>query len=102
MNIEKMREEFESAFRKEGGGYYGEATRAAMDVVLERGSDGIYRSILARGAWWAWQASRAAIEIELPKIVDKEWANTHAERSAMRDAIGLCKKRIEAAGIPTK
>ena len=35
-------------------------------------------------AFEAWQASRAAIEVELPKIVDKEWAKTHAERSAMR------------------
>lgn len=40
-----------------------------------------------------------SLVIELPVIIDKEWANTHAERSAMRDAIGLCKKRIEAAGL---
>jgi hypothetical protein len=50
----------------------------------------------------AWQASRAAIEVELPKIVDKEWENTHAERSAMREAIGWCKKRIESLGLKVK
>lgn len=50
----------------------------------------------------AWQASREAIEVELPKIVDKEWANTHAERSAMREAIGWCKKRIEACGLKVR
>jgi len=53
-------------------------------------------------AFEAWQASRAAIEVELPKIVDKEWANTHAERSAMREAIGWCKKRIESLGLRVK
>jgi hypothetical protein len=54
------------------------------------------------GRWETWQASREALVIELPKIVDKEWANTHAERSAMREAIGWCKKRIEAAGLKVK
>jgi len=49
-----------------------------------------------------WINSRAAIEVELPKIVDKEWANTHAERSAMREAIGWCKKRIESLGLKVK
>lgn len=53
-------------------------------------------------AFEAWQASLESLVIELPKIVDKEWANTHAERSAMREAIGWCKKRIEAAGLKVK
>lgn len=53
--------------------------------------------------WFApWSASRASIEVELPKIVDKEWANTHAERSAMREAIEWCKKRIESLGLKVK
>lgn len=43
-----------------------------------------------------------SLVIELPVIHDKEWANTNAERCAMRDAIGLCKKRIEAAGLRVK
>jgi len=53
-------------------------------------------------AFESWQASRAAIEVDLPKIFDKEWANTHAERSAMREAIGWCKKRIESIGLKVK
>lgn len=53
-------------------------------------------------AWAFWSASRGSMVIELPVIVDKEWANTHAERSAMREAIGWCKKRIEAAGLKVK
>ena len=52
--------------------------------------------------WAGWQASRESLVIELPKIVDKEWANTLAERSAMREAIGWCKKHIEAVGVKCK
>lgn len=61
------------------------------------------RAVFAEG--WAlriWQQSRESLVIELPKIVDKEWANTQAERSAMREAIGWCKKRIEASGLKVK
>jgi len=61
-----------------------------------------FKDYAAHLAFQAWQASRSAVVIELPVINDKEWANTHAERSAMRDAIGLCKKRIEAAGVKCK
>lgn len=58
MSTDKMREEFEAAFKAENGytplrNHYGD------------GSD--YESPYCNGAWWAWQASRAAIEVELPK-----------------------------------
>lgn len=73
--------------------------------VLDDGAV-IYANEALQAGWWAfrigWQASRAAIEVELPKIVDKEWANTHAERSAMREAIEWCKKRIESLGLKVK
>jgi len=68
---DKMREEFEVAWRKNAG-------------------------------WWAWQASRESVVVELPVIKPGEWANTSMERAAMRDAIGMCKKRIEVAGLKVK
>lgn len=63
MSTEKMRQEFETAFMR---GLVGKSLSAACEW-LERGSDDEYRSFLARGAWWAWQASRASIEVELPE-----------------------------------
>lgn len=50
----------------------------------------------------AFIGSRESLVVELPKIVDKEWACTLAECSAMRDAIGMCKKRIESLGLRVK
>lgn len=91
MSIEKMREEFEAFILEKH-----------PILMLLQDPKGGYIDGRTDAYWSVWQASRAAIEIELPKIIDKEWANTHAERCAIRDAIGICKKRIEAAGIPTK
>lgn len=88
---EKMREEFDLWF----------ASNAPQCAALALRGDKV-RIAMREMAWFSWQASRQAIEIELPKIVDKEWANTHAERSAMREAIEWCKKRIESAGLRVK
>lgn len=65
MSTEKMREEFEMAFRSRG--MLNAMSCGALNSMLERGSDGEYRSIRVHGAWWGWQASRAAIEVELPE-----------------------------------
>jgi len=103
MNIEKMREEFEAAFKESG--YVAGARGYALDAMLERGSDGEYRSVRIHGAWWAWQASRAAIEIKLP---DPFWPGYIEE-----DEPGLCistdlftmeqfSEAIEAAGLEVK
>lgn len=63
MSTEKIREEFEAAYMRD---LVGNSLSAECEW-LERGSDDQYRSFQARGAWWAWQASRAAIEVELPE-----------------------------------
>lgn len=64
MNIEKLRCEFEEAFKQRlnetGQGEFSE-------LMLTRiGQHQEYRDRFAASAWWAWQASRAAIEVELP------------------------------------
>lgn len=100
MSTEKMREEFEvwaEKHHREAGNWY-ERPCGMFEVFV----DGSYQVRWLESDFVAWQASRAAIEVDLPKIVDKEWANTHAERSAMREAIGWCKKRIESLGIKVK
>jgi len=55
------------------------------------------------GAFWlGYKASRAALCVELPKIVNSEWACTSDECAAMRDAIRFCKHAIESAGVRTR
>ena len=64
MNIEKIRAEFEAAFRSKLA-ETGQADFA--DHMLRRtGQHQEYRDRFASSAWWAWQQSRAAIEVELP------------------------------------
>lgn len=49
-------------------------------------------------AWKAWQASREAIEVELPAYLD---ATTHGF-SAFNDALDLCENEIRKHGISIK
>lgn len=98
---EKMREEFETEFRKhpkfEGNAIY-------ADAMLERGSDGNYRFTIAEGAWWGWQASRESLVIELPSEDDTR-CDTVAEiakQEAYNLALGECASAIEAAGLKVK
>lgn len=59
MSSEKMREEFEAAYTQacleRGAGHH------IAEVHTTKGSSGEYVSVWMRGAWWAWQASRAAL-----------------------------------------
>ncbi|UOK17888.1 hypothetical protein [Escherichia phage BUCT618] len=57
-----------------------------------------YKSTETQGQWNAWQASRAAIEIELPDklMVEDEFDNGH------NCAIDYCADSIRSAGITVK
>ena len=50
------------------------------------------------GFWAAWQASRAAIEVELPAYRD---ATTH-RFSAFNDALDICETELRKHGISIK
>lgn len=55
--------------------------------------------------WQAWQASRAAIEIECPGKREREAFSTDFEDGVTfgyNDAISECEGRIRAAGIKVK
>lgn len=88
MSNEKMREEFEEWASKEGY------------VIRTDGAD--YYCHETSEAYATWQASRAALCVELPKIVNSEWACTSDECAAMRDAIRFCKRAIESTGVRTR
>lgn len=63
MNIEKMRKEFEAWSANHD--YFG---GVEVDIAIS----GNYSDVDMQHAWEVWQASRAAIEVELPKQCDKD------------------------------
>lgn len=98
MSTDKMREEFEEWYRLEV------MRDAPEDVAAQRfgkDRDGMYWDIWTRRSWQAWQASRAALVVELPPcpqpdLEDAEEANMemfyalnglhHAFRAAIKTA----------------
>lgn len=97
MSTEKMREEFEAAYMKDVSERF-RAAEVSDEEWIERGSSGEYRSFRAAGAWWAWQASRAAIEVELPSCRDSSSAYFGDECYAPDELV----KAIESLGLKVK
>lgn len=62
MSSEKMREEFESAVKRD----WPSARLLRINQVGSQ-ADGFYRDDRIQHAWWGWQASRAAVVVELPE-----------------------------------
>lgn len=96
MSMEKMREEFEAAYIEEMARLMGEGMRkcaAANTRFLLPNGD--YEDTALRLALWAWQASRAALVIELP--------DAHPDCNPnYREGIEDCTAAIEAAGVKVK
>jgi len=88
-----MREEFETAFRT--AGQFKAMSSAALDSMLERGSDGEYRSVRVHGAWWGWQASRESLVIELPSPeIDVNPDEDDYEEMERMESLSMCEHRI--------
>jgi len=65
MDTNKMRAEFEAAYAAKSTARNGRF----CPEVLTRGDDGDYVIPSVQSAWWAWQASREAVVVELPKDI---------------------------------
>lgn len=62
-----------------------------------------YRNVACQEQWEAWQASRSAIEIEIPEITDAQYQSKHIEGGFRAEAFWLqVRKCIESAGIKVK
>jgi hypothetical protein len=74
MNIEKMREEFEAfiKLRNAEDQCFWEGRGGLFGIV-----DGKYFVSWLQNDWQLWQASRAAIEVELPKMIEAYGGNGH-------------------------
>lgn len=62
-----MREEFEAVARAHQREKL-DIDDETLDAVFERTARGGYASLWLQAAWWAWQASREALEVELPRV----------------------------------
>jgi len=100
---DKMREEFATWYLAEVTQSYGEGVRAQAQKNLDwTREDGSFADPMLRLACLAWQASRAAVVVELPKEVD-QFADDDPGRRAFslhtNTAIRSCRAAIEAAGL---
>lgn len=105
MSTEKMRKEFQAAYIEGLVARCGEGFRSTAEYSLEQmRPDGEYLNYPDFIAWWAWQASRAAIEVELPErrnVPDRDcWSRTNA--LGYNTANHECRTAIESLGLKVK
>ena len=94
MDTNKMREQFEAAWRAR----YPEHGEIALKRSGLAPED--YCNTRVKDAWWAWQASREAVVVQLP--VRKVY-ESHADTSSFKDGFNRChtesRDLIEAQGL---
>ncbi|AGZ34689.1 MAG: hypothetical protein ACOKSU_26150 [Pseudomonas sp.] len=81
MDTNKMRAEFEEAFVEEEVRLLGEGFRSSALYMIEK------NTVNVRSAWWAWQASREAVVVELPKFDDYPASMERDMRESLRSAV---------------
>ncbi|CAH0649402.1 hypothetical protein EGJ22_06680 [Pseudomonas sp. p99-361] len=99
MDTNKMREQFEAAYAAKSTARNGRF----YPGVLTRCDDGEYVIPSVQSAWWAWQASREAVVVELPnrsaeayrEEFDDVEGGSFNEAAYIRDV----RKAIEAQGL---
>ncbi|MEO6678751.1 MAG: hypothetical protein ABIO21_15405 [Pseudomonas sp.] len=100
---DKMRDEFEAAIAEEAG-------QPLVAIQLSRMA-GSYSTSALIYAWWAWQASRAAVVVELLPRVTAEDCAAHLEidedvaldvSHMINGAIIACGGMIKAQGLKVK
>ena len=91
MSDEKMRAEFEAIAKAEQG------------LDLFRLPHGAYRSFATHQAWWAWQASRASLCVELPEKAPESAAGCDLQSAAWHigynQALRHCAAALDKAGV---
>lgn len=98
---ESMREEFEAwavshGFRNEDK----KLIKSKDELSCALGTDGnfYYKNVRVMAAWKAWQASRAALCVELPHFEQYDDDMVSGAATAIND----CQDAIHAAGVKTK
>jgi hypothetical protein len=91
-----MREEFEAVARAHQREKL-DIDDETLDAVFERTARGGYASLWLQAAWWAWQASRETLEVELPC---QQPYGPHPDDWGLPPA--ETREAIEAAGVRVK
>lgn len=103
MSNEKMREEFEIKFPVPFGVEWRDGAYHICKPEKKQITPAGHLFYLGR--WEAWQASRAAIEVEMPRDVD-QFADDDPGRRAFslhtNTAYRECRKAIESLGLKVK
>lgn len=95
--MEQMRSDFEAWMKQH---------KADLEKYIRTGRAGMYKNPVTHKQWMAWQASRAAVEIDIPdgvttrEALDAGYAGDYA--AGMDDGIDNCEKAILAAGLKIK
>lgn len=96
VKVDKSRKQFESYYAE----YYGQTLQWVIDRRCEsKEFSGYQMGTGLQSAWKMWQASRAAIEIELPEI--EKWRPSESARAQIGYR-AIAKEAIRAAGIKVK
>ena len=91
---EKMRDGFESWCLAKG--YTLRPAETNCGIIIE----GDYGHPTVQIAWQAWQASRAALVVELPPEREERFIDSYQE--GWNDAIDSCRVRVESVGVTCK
>ncbi|ELY5836535.1 hypothetical protein ACOJCE_003165 [Cronobacter sakazakii] len=95
--MDKSREQFEAAIKQK----YGDL----IDQRVCKNGDGEYMAWDMQVAWWAWQASRAAVEIELPPTTEVHPLGPSTAKmfcELHKNTVAECANSIRAAGLKIK
>ena len=115
---DNVRKEFEAAFVEEMVARCGEGFRSSVRFFfVEKEPDGAYSNPVAHAGWWAWQASREAMVIDLPEpyavvgdyaacgggrsVWDREYAEKITNRMCEKTPV-YDRASLEAAGLRVK
>ena len=93
MDTNKMREQFEVAAKSQGLSL----TRAQQALRFANGTsraDGDYVALETLCAWWAWQASRESMVVELPSL-----QCLRVNEYDYQEALNQCRAAIKAQGL---
>ncbi|MBN6789876.1 hypothetical protein JRG49_06430 [Pseudomonas fulva] len=82
MDTNKMRDAFEVALAKQAA-----EDGFAKPSLRRNKNNGDYVDPFEQAAWWAWQASREAVVVELPKFEDYPASMERDMRESLRSAI---------------
>ncbi|MFV0894416.1 hypothetical protein [Pseudomonas kurunegalensis] len=98
MDTNQVREQFEAAFVDEMCRRGGEGFRSTiLHSLSQKKPDGDYQHITESLAWWAWQASREAVVVELPLAIESP--PYACFQSGWNDMRGEAVDAIESQGL---